>query len=285
MPDSNHERLCVEYLPLDSLKEYPRNARRHSDRQINQIARNIKTFGFSVPVLIDSHYGIIAGHARCRAARKAGLTVVPVIRLEHLTEAQVQAFRVADNRLAELAEWDDTLLAESLQGLADADLDFSIELTGFTMAEIDLKIESMSGTTEGEPDPADELPPAVNTASITQLGDVWILGPHRLICANALDAAALGRLMQGAQAQLVFTDPPYNVPIEGHVSGKGQVHHREFAMAVGEMSSSEFTAFLIQLCLLLRRHLIDGALAYLCIDWRHLFEMLRQRPAKKALYP
>ena len=191
------------------------------------------------------------------------------------------AFRIADNRLTEISEWDDRLLAEQLKALSLLDLDFSLEATGFDMGEIDFRIEGLEGG-EGEgPDPADDVPELPLGNSVTCLGDVWALGPHRLLCGNALSGSDLDTLMAGQAAAVVFTDPPYNVPIDGHVMGLGRVQHRDFAMACGEMSSTEFTAFLSQALGHAASHSRDGAIHYVCMDWRHLEELLS---AGKGVY-
>jgi DNA modification methylase len=266
--------LTVEGLPPSALKPDPRNPRRHSDRQINQISRSITSFGFNVPVLIDQRNRIVAGHGRVQAAKKLGLDRVPVIRLEHLSAAQAQAFAIADNRLADVATWDDRLLGEIFSELAALDLDFSLEDTGFTMAEIDLRIEGLSEASGGAPDPADQILDDAGHPAITRRGDVWHLGAHRLLCGNAVDAAAYEALLQGEQARAVFTDPPYNVPIQGYVSGKGAIRHREFAMASGEMTEGQFTHFLTSVAHLLVQHSAAGSVHYICMDWRHQRSLL-----------
>jgi hypothetical protein len=252
----------------------PRNPRLHSDRQIKQIAGSIKAFGFNVPVLADQDSKVLAGHGRIHAARRLGLRDIPVIRLEHLTREQARAFSIADNRLSETASWDDQLLGEILRDLAAVELNFDLEATGFTMGEIDLRIEGLSMSAGGNPDPADVMPAALDQSPISKPGDLWHLGRHRLYCGNALEQTSYDQLMQGAVADLVFTDPPYNVPIDGHVSGKGRVRHREFVMASGQMTSAQFTRFLTTALELLVGHSATGSLHYVCMDWRHQHELL-----------
>jgi DNA modification methylase len=265
--------LVVEYLPIGQLRLNQRNPRHHSKRQIKQLAHSIEVFGFNVPVLIDQLNNVIAGHGRLLTCALTGVDHVPVIRLEHLTPAQAKAFSIADNRLTEISTWDDRLLGEILGELAALELDFSIEATGFSMGEIDLRIESLSTRPE-EPDPADDLPEPPDHPAVSAPGDLWVLKPHRLLCGNALDATAYQRLMDGRAAQVVFTDPPYNVPIDGHVSGNGAIRHREFAMASGEMTAGQFTHFLTTFMDLAARHSDNGSLHFICIDWRHLLELL-----------
>jgi DNA modification methylase len=197
---------------------------------------------------------------------------VPTISLEHLSEAQARAFMIADNRLTEIASWDDRLLGEQLRELSELDLDFSLEVTGFEMAEIDLLIE---GASEAPAPDADDLVPSVATGpAVTRPGDTWILGPHRIHCGSALDEAAYRMLMAETRAAVVFTDPPYNVPIDGNVGGLGVIHHREFAMASGEMDEAEFIAFLTRALGHLAANSQDGSLHFICMDWRHMGELL-----------
>ena len=270
--------LSVEYLPPASLKPYPNNARAHSKRQLTKLAASIAQFGFVVPVLIDGQNGLIAGHGRLQAATNLSLQVIPCIRIEHLSEAQKRAFILADNRLTELASWDSKLLASELQFLSD--LEFDIELTGFETAEIDVIIERDQDPSKS--DPADQAPaPCPNMPAATRLGDLWLLGEHRVFCGDATKRQSFENVLGGGKAQMVFTDPPYNVPISGHVSGLGQVQHREFAMASGEMSETEFTRFLTTTLGHAAASSEDGAIHYVCMDWRHLSEIIG---AGRAVY-
>lgn len=268
--------LTVVHRAIAELRPDPRSPRKHSTRQVRQIARSVEAFGFNVPILVDGSGQVIAGHGRLLACRELGWTEVPTICLDHLSDAQARAFMVADNRLSETSSWDDQLLAETLRDLSAMDLDFSIEATGFEMGEIDFRIE---GLTEGpagagEGDRADLVPAQSAAPAVTSPGDLWLLGRHRLLCASALDKTSYAVLMDGAQAAMIFTDPPYNVPIQCHVSGLGAVRHREFAMASGEMTASEFTRFLRTALSLLARQSRDGALHFVCMDWRHMNELL-----------
>jgi DNA modification methylase len=267
--------LSVKYVPISSLRSNPHNARVHTPRQVRQIGRSLEAFDFIVPVLTDANNNIIAGHGRVLAAKQCGWHEVPVIRLEHLSEAQAQAFAIADNRLTEVSTWDDRLLAEILTGLAKLELDFDIEATGFSMTEIDLRIESLSGAAARSPDPDDHLPSAVNRPSATKAGDLWVLGKHRILCGDSRDQRSYDTLTQRALARMVFTDPPYNVRIDGHATGRGRIRHREFAMGSGEMSEDEFADFLVLVLQHLGRHCAQGSLHYVCIDWRHLSTLLQ----------
>ena len=266
MPESKH----IVERPIGSLKPYRQNARIHSAKQIAQIAESIETFGFTNPVLVDEQNRILAGHGRVEAAKQLGWTNVPTLQIAHLSEAEKRAYILADNKLAENAGWDADLLRIELGALAELDLDFDLTVTGFEAPEIDVILGSADEYDGAEDPPLDE-PPA---KAISQPGDRWLLGKHRLLCGDATDTDAYIRLLDGAQADMVFTDPPYNLPIPGHVSGLGRICHGNFAMASGEMSREAYSAFLE--CVLKRTadHSVDGSLHYIFIDWRHVRELL-----------
>ena len=263
--------LQIEYLTSGALKPYPRNARIHSRKQIRQIADSIERFGFTNPILIDKDNMMLAGHGRLAAAQLLGMAEVPCVRLEGMTPAQKRAYVLADNKLALNAGWDEEILAEELESLLSLDDGFDIAVTGFTIAEVDNLIAGKAVEEDGNPE--DDLVPNEVPARCRP-GDIWQLGPHRLVCGNALDVSVIDALMDGKRARMVFTDPPYNVPIGGNVSGLGKVKHREFAMASGEMSKAEFTAFLRQSFEQLVRHSLGGSIHFICMDWRHMAEML-----------
>ena len=266
--------MSIVYRAIDQLTPDPANPRRHSKKQIRQIANSLNAFGFNVPTLIDRQSKVIAGHGRLLACRELGITKVPTLCLDHLTPAQARAFMIADNKLVENADWDDQLLAQQLKDLSLIGLDFSLELTGFEMGEIDLRIQSLEEVSDRLNDPADAVPEVMAGPAVSKIGDLWRLGRHCLLCGSTLDTAAFTALMADERASVVFTDPPYNVPIDGHAGGLGAIHHRPFPMASGEMDRSEFTAFLRQAFRNLAAFSIDGALHYICIDWRHLDELL-----------
>jgi DNA modification methylase len=267
-------RISIVYRAIDQLKPDPANPRLHSKKQIRQIADSIETFGFNVPVLVDAELKVICGHGRLLACRELGWSEVPTLCLDHLSPAQARAFMIADNRLTEIATWDDRLLAQQLKDLSLLGLDFDIEVTGFEMGEIDLRIASLDDIPEQGDDPADVLPEVSAGPAISKLGDLWLLGPHRVLCGNGLDPEAFTALLGEERATMVFTDPPYNVPIDGHASGLGAIHHRPFPMASGEMDKVAFTAFLGQACRNLAAFSASGSLHFICMDWRHLDELL-----------
>ncbi|WP_300578173.1 DNA methyltransferase [Phenylobacterium sp.] len=262
----------VELRSPAALRPYAKNARRHSKTQIKQIAASIRRFGFTNPVLIGDDDEIIAGHGRVEAAKQLGMASVPTVRLSHLTADERRAYVLADNKLALNAGWDTELLAVELQALID--LDFDVALTGFSVAEIDFTLDAArDGAPEGTRAPEDEIVVAAG-AAVTLPGDVWVLGRHRLVCGDARDPSAYAAVMPGERAGLIFTDPPYNVPIDGHVTGLGKQRHREFAMASGEMSKAAFTTFLIETLACSAGVCRNGAIAFVCMDWRHMGELL-----------
>lgn len=262
---------CLVEIELSRLKKCPANARTHSKKQIRQIADSIKIFGFTNPVLIDENNLILAGHGRVEAAKLLGLATVPCRLLSSMTEEQKRAYVLADNKLALNAGWDEELLAKELSELQNLTIDFDLDVTGFSIPEIDGLIEGLEPQEPG--DPADDVP-APDGPPLCRPGDVWALGQHRLICGDSLDPAVVSKLMDCEKARMVFTDPPYNVRIDGHVSGLGKIKHREFAMASGEMSVTQFTRFLQTAFRNLADASVDGAIHFICMDWRHMPEMM-----------
>ena len=233
--------LQIEQTPIHALQPHRQNARTHSNRQLRQIANSIRRFGFCNAILVDDDLTILAGHGRVEAAKQLGLTTVPTVRLSHLSEADKRAYVIADNRLAEKAGWDRNLLAIELQDLID--IGFEVELTGFETPEIDLLLEEALEATGLTLAADDQLPEPTCDPPTTRQGDLWILGPHRLLCGDARNPACFAHLLAGKMADLMFTDPPYNVRIDGHVSGRGRNRHQEFAMASGEMKEPNSFSF------------------------------------------
>jgi hypothetical protein len=267
---------AIEPMPVGRLRPYAGNPRTHSKNQVRQIADSIRRFGFTNPVLIGEDGEIIAGHGRVEAAKLLGLESVPTLRLAHLDAAQRRAYVLADNKLALNAGWDQELLAIELQGLIA--VDFDIELTGFSPTEIDLVLdEARESAPNGPAEAEDQVPfPLDDPASaVTRPGDVWCLGRHRLICGDARDRTVFELLIEEERTDLIFTDPPYNLPIDGHVTGLGRIRHREFAMGVGEMSVAAFTNFLQQTLGNAAALARSGAIAFCCMDWRHMGELIK----------
>jgi DNA modification methylase len=260
----------VEMLATSSLKQDPRNARKHPGQQVALLAAGIRQFGFTIPIVADQDNTIVAGHGRWEAAKKLELAEVPVIRRHFLNAAERRAFALADNRLAELSSWDPEILSGELEILFESG--FDIETIGFSTADLDFAIVDEKddvqkrGTAERVdlPNPDDH--------AVSQVGDLWLIGPHRLYCGDARDVACWEALLEDDRARLVFADPPYNVPINGHVSGTGR--HHEFVMGAGEMSPPEFTTFLRAVFRNCVRFAVGGSIHYQCMDWRHMREML-----------
>ena len=262
----------IELIGVDQLIPQKANPRTHSRKHIRQIAKSIERFGFVNPVIIDDGSHIIAGHGRVEAAKQLGLTAIPTLRLSNLSAAEVRAYVIADNRLAELSGWDREILATELQGLID--LDFDVELTGFDMGEIDILLEDGDEARREGAGREDDIPDPVPDPAISRAGDLWILGNHRLLCGDARYSEAYATVLGGEKAQLVFTDLQHSLRRDGEVCGFGAIQHSESAMASGEMSSDEFTGFLKTVFRQLVAHTIDGSIHYLCADWRHVLEMM-----------
>jgi DNA modification methylase len=261
----------IDHLAIADLKPNPRNARRHSTKQLHQIAASIREFGFNSIVVIDEDGVILVGHGRVEAAKLAGLTTLPVLRITHLTAQQKVGFSLADNKIALNSDWDMEQLTVLWRELSAQELNFDLEVTGFETAEIDLLIDGPTVSTKADPS---DIVPEPQSRAVSRLGDLWQLGAHRLICADACDKTAYTHLMDGEQARVVFADAPYNVPIDGHVGGLGAVKHREFKMASGEMTSAEFQEFLKTAFANMAEVSTDGALHFICMDWRHMAEVM-----------
>jgi DNA modification methylase len=270
-----HCNSSIEQVSVQSLKPYPRNARRHSKVQIKQIAASIERFGFNNPILVADDGEIVAGHGRLAAAKLLGMETVPTLRLSHLNEAERRAYVIADNKLALNAGWDREILAIELQGLVD--LNFEVELTGFSLAEVEIVLdEARESATVGTDALVEDTIPVYrrDTPAVSQMGDFWLLGRHKLICGDARDGGAHTLLMGDDVADLICTDPPYNVPIDGHVCGSGRIRHRDFAMGAGEMNKDQFTRFLVDSLGPAAARCRDGAIAFVFMDWRHIGEVL-----------
>ncbi|KKC24673.1 DNA methylase N-4 [Sphingomonas sp. SRS2] len=237
------------------------NARTHPKKQVEQLTASIREFGFTNPILVDGANVVIAGHGRLLAALELGLTVVPVIELRRLSEKQVRALRLADNKIALNSGWDVDLLRVEIADLTALDVEIDLNLTGFSTGEINVILDPGA-------DPDDEVIPATRTKPRTQLGDIWELGNHRIGCGDGRDLDFLREIVgEDQRIDCAFLDPPYNVKIQGHANVKSK--HREFAMASGEMSVAAFRTFLketLGTCAAVSR---DGAVHFVCMDWRH----------------
>jgi DNA modification methylase len=261
----------IEMVPLQSIKPANRNARTHSKKQIEQISNSMRRFGVINPIIVDGENQTVAGHARAAAAKALGLKTVPVIRVTHLSELELRALMLADNKLAENSGWDRELLALEFEALQIAlpSINLDLAITGFDPGEIDSVMTDFAEKSE----PDDEIP-ELEQAAVAKPGDLFVLGHHRLIVGDACDRNVYEKLMGSEVADMGFLDTPYNVKINGHVGGRGRTRHREFAQASGEMTSSQFTQFLKASLGTAARFVKDGGIVYCCMDWRHASELL-----------
>jgi DNA modification methylase len=260
----------IQYRPIGDLRAYQNNPRKHPEKQIIKLMAAMREFGFTIPVLIDADGTIISGEARVEAARRLGSTEIPVLVADQWSQAQIRAYRIADNKLASLSKWDDELLAVEISAIIDLG-EIEIEGFGFDTGEIDVLLAGVTSISQSA-DPADAAVP-IPADPVSRLGDLWLLERHRLLCGSSLDGLAWEKLLDGLVGAMAFSDAPYNVKVAGHVCGLGKVQHAEFAMASGEMSEVEFTRFLTEGISALAGHLRDGAILALCMDWRHLREL------------
>lgn len=256
----------ITYRPLSSLRAYENNPRKHPEKQIVQLMASMREFGFAMPVLVDTDNVLIVGHARIEAARRLELAEVPMLVADHWSAAQVKAYRLADNQLARHATWDEEMLRIEISSILELD-EMPIEILGWETAEIDLMLDG----SEKDPDAADEIPEPPHVA-VARSGDLWLLGKHRLLCGSSLEPDNWTRLMGGQTGSMVLTDAPFNVPVNGHVSGSKR--HAEFAMASGEMTPDEFITFNETYLRNMSAHLKDGAILMAFMDHKHLFELM-----------
>ena len=263
--------LKIKQQNIEVLTPYKNNARIHGQKQIQLLARSIEQFGFNVPVLVNKDNQILSGHGRVLAAKELKLKKIPTIQIESLTQTQQKAFILADNKIAQKSEWDNDLLQLELENLQALDIDFDLTLTGFETPELDFLLHDenipMSASEE------DKAPNALEVEKRVASGDLWQLGEHLLYCGDALLGESYQMLLGEDKASLIFTDPPYNVKIDGHVCGTGKVKHAEFHQASGEMTKDEFTSFLQQAFSLLVKHSQNGSLHFVCMGWRHVAEI------------
>lgn len=275
---TQQENLEIRYLNPTELKLNPKNSRTHSKKQLLKIAQSIEKLGFNNPVLIDAENIIVAGHGRVLAARELGLTEIPTICLSHMSQEQIRAYIIADNKLAEEAGWDNEILKIELDFLMnlEPEIGFDATVTGFDIPQLDLilnpeALESVKEAAKADSD-TEFLENIIDIPKRVNKGELWQLGEHLLYCGNALEEISYEKLLGNEQAQVVFTDPPYNVKIKGNVSKQKQ--HEEFEFASGEMKKDEFTEFLRTAMRLQTKFSVDGSIHYQCMDWWHVAEML-----------
>jgi DNA modification methylase len=278
MSKDTPDRLQIEYFAPQKLRPRTGNAKVHSKQQIKKVAKSIARFGFVRPVLISDEKELIAGHACVAAAIHLGLDFIPAVRLSRLTPVERLAYSLADNRLAEFSYYDRELLALQFEELTNLDFD-EIEVTGFALGDIDIRLDEAAEKKTDPGGPDDELP-APRKRTVSRPGDCWILGQHRLVCGDATTVGDYQRLMDGQQADMVFTDPPWNLPTR-YFSGLGRHRHSDFAMAHGEKSEAEFTSFLSSFLQLSKQVSKQGAIVFVFMDWRHLFELLSAARAQE----
>lgn len=270
MPKTN---LAVTNFQTASLIPYEKNAKIHNSKQIQQIIDSIKEFNFTNPILIDENNVILAGHGRFLASQKLGMKEVPVIKLDYLSEAQKKAYRIADNKLTENGNWDYDLLKLEFCELEKLNIDFSLNITGFETAEIDVMLDCEYGEKEKKINKKlNSIPLILQEEIVSEYGDIWQLGQHKIICGNSLEKGNFEKLFSDKKADMIFTDPPYNLKVDGQICRVRRKHYKEFAMASGEMNAEQFCDFLTKSFSLLKEFSKDGSLHYICMDWRHIEE-------------
>ena len=265
----NH--LKIQSSPLSSIHPYKRKLRKSSAKNLEKTIRFLEAFGFIAPIVIDESNTIIIGEPFYEAAKQLGFENIPILCISHLSETDIKTLRIAYDRLAEEAEWDKENLRLEFEELQILIPDIDLTITAFDMPEIEavLNLDLLEDT-----DPLNDIPEIDESLSRVQHGDLYQLDKHRLYCGDALDEQSYETLLGDKKVDMVFTDAPYNVKIDGHVGNSGNVQHREFKMASGEMSVDEFTAFLTQAHHNMAHACRDGALIFSCMDWRHIEEMM-----------
>ena len=261
--------LAIAYRKICDLRPYPNALRIHTRSQRRKAKSLLRRFGQVAPIIIDFQGVIVDGHLIFDEAKALGYDEVATITVDRRNEAEVRALRLALNRLPQDSKWDNARLRAEFEELLEITFDFS--LTGFDQVEIDMVLSLEEPTSAGVEDAPPVMDP--NAIPVSRDGDVWLMNAHRLICGDARKPQVLAKLVGDASAQMVFTDPPYNVKIEGHVSGLGGTKHREFAMASGELSRVQFIEFLMSSVSALLPGLQSGGLLYICMDWRHLCDL------------
>ena len=266
----------IVFKAIDELRLHPNNPRKVTRSQMSAAKKAIQEFGFNAPLLVDGEGQVISGHWKFEAAKALNLNQIPTLSIAHLDEAKVRALQIAENRQVELGKWDDIALAEEFQFLLAADMSLDLEATGFDLPEIEFRMDSIALASQSDEAEVFDEASLDTSAYAVEEGDLWQCGDHRLYCGSALEDLSYQVLLQGdGPIQAILSDPPYNVPIGGHVSGRsGTDQHREFAMASGEMSETEFDAFLATSFGTACAYLIDGGLAYIFMDHGHMGQLL-----------
>lgn len=260
--------LNPNLISIESCKPLGRETRKHSPQQLGKLAASLERFGFVLPILLDAKLRVVAGWGLVLAARKLGLSEVPAVCVTDLPESELRLLRLALNRISDDASWDREELPLEFAEILELAPQIDLEVSGFEMAEIDILLDGNGIDEEDDLPPVDAAVPPV-----TRVGDLWVLADHLVHCGDALHAEAYSRVLGTDKADMVFADPPYNVPIAGHASGLGTTKHADFAMASGELSSAEFQSFLRTSLGHAAGHSISGAIHFICMDWRHIREL------------
>lgn len=263
MSNNIEKRIEIEYVETESIQPNPKNTKKHGEEQVSEIANSMNRNGNNTPIGIR-HGIVLVGNGRYLAAKKLGLKYIPVVNLDHLTDEQARLYALADNKLAEKSEWDFDILIPELNDLMSS-IDLDLDLTGFNSIEIDNLL--YKPLIEEEKKEKEEKFPELNIEKRVSLGEIWQLGRHKLICGNALHTESYEKVLNRKLADIVITDPPYNVKISGHVTT--QKHHKEFAEASGEKTDEEFTSFLRDTFSKLVEFSKDGSIHYIFMDWKH----------------
>jgi hypothetical protein len=261
--------LNPKLVPIASCKPLGRETKKHPPGQLRKLAASLDRFGFVLPILVDEQRRVVAGWGLVLAAMQLGLTEVPAVTVTDLSEGDLRALRLALNRLGEDSAWDEQELALEFSEILELAPQIDLESTGFETGKIDFLLDDRGLDQE------DELPEVDAAAEpVTRLGDLWVCGEQQIVCGNALAAESYARVLGTDKADMLFADPPYNVPIDGHASGLGAIKHDDFVMGSGELSSAEFQAFLGTSLGHAARCSIDGAIHFVCMDWGHAKEVI-----------
>ena len=274
--EANSNSNNLRMISVNSLLSSKKKSRKHSKKQLEKLKRCIKKVGFTMPIVVNEQYEIIAGELRLKAAQELNIDVIPVIILDNVSDEEARAIKILDNRIAEDGEWDYSVLKEEIEALFK--FDFELQDLGFETIDYD-KIFIQN-------DPAEKLSHCnqveneswldANIPKRTNLGDLWRLGDHFVICGDSLDENIFKVLMQGELAQIVVTDPPYNCPIDKYVCGLGKIKHEEFVMASGEMTNAEFAQFLHNFMKNAVKYSVNGSLSYIFMDWKGINTLINE---------
>lgn len=266
-------RVDIVYRPVAEIHAYGRSLRKRSKRWSSAMKASIQRFGLILPILIDQGGQIIGGEGVFEVAKECGFTEVPTVRIDHLSETDIQLLRLALNRIAEESSWDTLELTEEWRELLPLTIDLGYEVSGFATPEIDSLLHQppAGAGRDADDDPVEVGMPG---SEVSRLGDIWQLGDHLVLCGSSLEPENLQRVMGEDRARMVLTDAPYNVKIQGNVGGLGKHKHREFVQASGEMSEAHFTEFLTTSITALAAFCRNGALLYMFMDWRHVWEIM-----------